>query len=158
DGDGLLGVDRDTALLWVRVCATGPVVVVTLLAVVTGRLVRSVRCQHASTCAALQPLLALPAVSPPADLAALLRAERLDGRTRVIALETPVALCHGLLRPRLLLSSGVLAGLSPVEVGAVVQHELAHLRGRDPLRLILVRALAEALPVVPALRQLAAGL
>lgn len=41
---------------------------------------------------------------------------------------------------------------------AVVQHELAHLCRRDPLRLIAVRALAEALPAVPALRQLAAGL
>jgi Zn-dependent protease with chaperone function len=153
DPDMMLGVDRDTALLWVRACATGPGLVVLLLAVAAGRLIVSVRRQCRQTRIALRPLLALPAVSAPTDVAALLHALRLDERTRVIALDMPVALCYGLWRPRLLLSTGALCGLSAGEMEAVLRHEQVHLHQRDPLRLVVARALADAVPMLPALRQ-----
>ncbi len=73
-------------------------------------------------------------------------------------LDMPVALCYGLLRPRLLLSTGLLRRLSPGEIEAVLRHEQAHLLRRDPLRLVMVRALAEALPLFPVLGQMAAAL
>jgi hypothetical protein len=63
-------------------------------------------------------------------------------------------LCYGLLQPRLLLSTAALTGLSSAELEAVLRHELVHLRRRDPLRRLLLRALTDALPL-PALRDIA---
>ena len=65
----------------------------------------------------------------------------------MIDLDIPVALCYGLLRPRLLLSTGLARRLSDAELEAVLRHEAAHLRRRDPVRLVLARALAELLPL-----------
>lgn len=50
-------------------------------------------------------------------------------------------ICHtvGLLRPRILVSSALLAALSPAERDAVLAHERAHARRRDPLALFLLR-------------------
>lgn len=42
--------------------------------------------------------------------------------------------CYGLLRPRILLTTGLLARLSIDEVEAVLYHERHHLQRRDPLR------------------------
>jgi Zn-dependent protease with chaperone function len=70
----------------------------------------------------------------------------------------PVALCYGLLWPRLLLSTGALAELVPAEIEAVLRHEQAHMQRRDPLRLVLMRALADALPWLPALKQQATSM
>ena len=42
--------------------------------------------------------------------------------------------CYGLLRPRILLTTGLLARLSLDEVEAVLYHERHHLQRRDPLR------------------------
>ena len=65
----------------------------------------------------------------------------------MIDLDIPVALCCGLRRPRLLLSTGLARRLSDAELEAVLRHEAAHLRRRDPVRLVLARALAELLPL-----------
>lgn len=146
------------AALWSLICASILAVIGGLLAFVAWRMGQSMRRQHRATRLALEPLLARPAIAVPADLAALLRALRVDGRTRVIDLELPLALCHGLLRPRLLLSTGTLRGLSLAEVEAVLRHERAHLHRYDPLRLVIVRALADALPLFPVLEQMAAAL
>lgn len=69
-----------------------------------------------------------------------------------------MALCHGLLRPRLLISAGLLRDLSSNELRAVLHHEREHLRRYDPLRLLLARAFAEALPSRRAFQELAARL
>lgn len=141
---------------WALACDVLLALAVSMLALAAVRATRSVLRQCERTNRALQPLLALPCTPAPAELAALLNALDLAGRTRLIALETPVALCHGLPRPRLLLSTGALWGLSPAEMEAVLRHEQAHLRRRDPLRLLGARALADALPALPILRRMAA--
>ena len=143
-------------LQWSLACSALLTLAASLRALATARAAGSLRRQRARTDRALQPLLALPSVDAPAELASHLRALGLEGRTRLIALETPVALCHGFLRPRLLLSTATLRGLSPAELEAVLRHELAHVRRRDPLRLVGARALADALPTLPILQQMAA--
>lgn len=90
-------------------------------------------------------------------MTALLHLLQVEQRLRLIACEAPVALCYGLLRPRLLLSTGLLERVSSAELEAVLHHEHTHLRRRDPLRLVLVRVLAEALPGFSAVRALAAA-
>jgi Zn-dependent protease with chaperone function len=67
----------------------------------------------------------------------------------------PQAFCAGLVRPRIFVSTGAVRGLSPAELEAVLMHERHHLVRRDPLRILLARALGEALFFVPAVKRLA---
>ncbi len=68
----------------------------------------------------------------------------------------PRAFCAGLLRPRVHVSLGARGALSARELEAVVAHERHHVRRRDPLRLLVVSALAQSLFFMPVLPGLAA--
>jgi Zn-dependent protease with chaperone function len=69
-----------------------------------------------------------------------------DGREIVVvAGAAPIAFCSGLLRPRIFVSQGALRRLSAAELLAVVAHESHHADRRDPLRLLIGRALASLL-------------
>lgn len=61
----------------------------------------------------------------------------------------PVAFTAGLLRPRVYLSRGLFDSLALDEQNAVLVHELAHVRRRDPLRCLVVEVMFQAL-LVPA--------
>ena len=56
----------------------------------------------------------------------------------------PLAFCAGLLRPRVYVSSGALQRLSADALAAVVEHEAHHAARRDPLRILVARAIGEA--------------
>jgi Zn-dependent protease with chaperone function len=64
----------------------------------------------------------------------------------------PLAFCAGFLRPRIYLSEGALLQLDRAELQAVLAHELHHRERRDPLRILVARALAAALFFAPVLR------
>lgn len=66
----------------------------------------------------------------------------------------PRAYCAGWWRPQIYLSTGALACLDRDELAAVVAHEAHHADRRDPLRLLVVKVLGEALFFVPVLRHL----
>jgi hypothetical protein len=68
--------------------------------------------------------------------------------------DEPQAFCIGLLRPRTYLSQAALELLGDDERAAVMAHEAHHARQRDPLRLLVARALAEGLFFLPAVRRL----
>lgn len=70
--------------------------------------------------------------------------------------ERPIALCAGLLRPRVYVSTGGRWVLSADQLTAVVAHERHHARRRDPLRILLLSALAESIPFMPVLPRLVA--
>lgn len=73
-----------------------------------------------------------------------LRAGRLagiGGRLVVLDADAPFALTYGALRPRVVVSTGLVRALTDAELGAVLAHEREHLRGRDPLKNILARAI-----------------
>jgi hypothetical protein len=76
-------------------------------------------------------------------------------RPGVVCDPVPRAFCVGLLRPKVYLTSGAIAALDAAERDAVIAHERAHARRRDPLRLLLTRATADALFFCPGARQLA---
>lgn len=78
-------------------------------------------------------------------------ADRLD----VIETSEPFAVTYGLIRPRILVSTGLAAALAPAEIGAILAHEREHLRNRDPLRLLAVRLFAAWSCYLPASRWLA---
>jgi hypothetical protein len=68
--------------------------------------------------------------------------------------DDPQAFCTGLLRPRIYVSRAALELLGGDERAAVLAHEAHHARRRDPLRLLVARALAEGLFFLPAVRRL----
>ena len=78
-------------------------------------------------------------------------AARLD----VVAGEEAFAVTHGLIRPRILVSTGLAAALTPAEIGAVLAHEREHLRRRHPLRMLAARLAAAWACYLPAGRWLA---
>lgn len=85
-------------------------------------------------------------------------AERLGLEHRLTYLDHPamVACCYGFLRPRIAMTAGLLSRLDQEELAAVLAHERHHLERRDPLRYLLLHALAAAafmFPVTPAIRQ-----
>src|SRR5215469_5534025 len=84
-------------------------------------------------------------------------AARLDcaARIDVIGRPEPFAVTHGLIRPRILVSTGLAAALTSAEVGAVLAHEREHLRHLDPLRMLAARMLAAWGCYLPAARWLA---
>jgi len=89
------------------------------------------------------------------------RLARLDPAPRdgvfVIDDERPDAFCAGLLRPRVYLTTGALAGLDAPALDAVLVHEREHARRRDPLRLATSRVIARSLFFLPAIRELRRG-
>ncbi len=64
------------------------------------------------------------------------------------------AFCAGYLRPRVYMSAEAVARLDDAELSAVVAHEHHHQVRRDPLRILIVQVLADALFFVPILRGL----
>lgn len=75
-------------------------------------------------------------------------------RAQVVDHDEPQAFCIGLLRPRIYVSRAALELLGEDERAAVLAHEAHHARRRDPLRLLVARALADGLFFLPAVRRL----
>jgi beta-lactamase regulating signal transducer with metallopeptidase domain len=84
-------------------------------------------------------------------------AERAGLADRVTVVEDgrPFALTHGMLRPSVLVSMGLLSLLDPAELGAVLAHEREHVRSRDPLQTAMVRVLVGRLFFLPVIGELA---
>jgi Peptidase family M48 len=77
-------------------------------------------------------------------------------RLAVVRAARPRAVCAGFLLPRVYLTTGLLEALGERELEAVLRHEAHHAVRRDPLRILVVRALAWAVFYVPVLRDLEA--
>ena len=71
-----------------------------------------------------------------------------------IDVAAPLAFCAGWLRPRVYVSTEVLARLSESELRAVLAHEQHHEALRDPLRLAVSGVLCQALFFLPVVRLL----
>jgi hypothetical protein len=68
---------------------------------------------------------------------------------RILREETPIAYCvPGTSSPRIVVSQGTIATLSPVEYDAVLEHERAHVRSRHDLVLEAFTVLHRAFPRV----------
>jgi Zn-dependent protease with chaperone function len=81
----------------------------------------------------------------------------LPGNTSPIVLvedEAPLLALSGLLRPRLLISRGVLRVLSAEELEAAFRHEHAHLTSRDNVKRLLLLLSPDIFPLLRPLRML----
>jgi Zn-dependent protease with chaperone function len=67
-----------------------------------------------------------------------------------IDVATPIMALAGVVRPRLLITRGVLEALSDDELAAAVAHELGHWRARDNLKRLAMRASPDLLSLTPA--------
>lgn len=92
----------------------------------------------------------------PSRLTSLLAEHRLPARQVVfLDIATPHAFCLGFFRPRIWLTAGLVELLSDTELNAVLAHEAHHCRNRDPLRLVISRALKAAFFFLPVIGDLA---
>ena len=94
----------------------------------------------------------VPAPPAVARLARRLGIERLV----VTELGPDLAFCAGVLRPSVVVSRDLLQRLPAPAVAAILAHESAHARMRDPLRQVLGHAAARALWIAPVATALAA--
>jgi beta-lactamase regulating signal transducer with metallopeptidase domain len=94
------------------------------------------------------------AVTPPV---AVTTAARGLGIRRLVVTELPASLafCGGLLRPTVVISGVLVRSLDARPLEAVLAHEAAHARHRDPLRQVLSHAVGRGLWVAPAARRAA---
>lgn len=78
------------------------------------------------------------------------------GIPRLLLVDAPscVAVTHGLLRPIVVISTGLVDALDRQELGAVLAHEAEHVDRRDPLRILVARIVAAALWPFPLLKDL----
>jgi Zn-dependent protease with chaperone function len=91
---------------------------------------------------ALRRLLSSTARPLPGPLRSAAAPLGIAGRVDVVATGEAFAVTHGLLRPRILVSTGLVDTLDHAELTAVLVHERHHLLARDPLRLLGARLLA----------------
>ncbi|MFZ2056327.1 MAG: M56 family metallopeptidase [Acidimicrobiales bacterium] len=74
---------------------------------------------------------------------------------QVVSTDEVLCFCIGLLRPRIVVSTGLVNLLDRAELDAVLAHEASHQRRRDPLRLMVASVAIRGLFFVPALTDLA---
>jgi beta-lactamase regulating signal transducer with metallopeptidase domain len=72
-------------------------------------------------------------------------------RVTCLAGAAPLAFCIGALRPRVIVTEGLVTRLRPEQLDAVLLHEGTHCTRRDPLRYALRRAAADVFFIVPVL-------
>jgi hypothetical protein len=90
----------------------------------------------------------------PASVALAASGLGLDRRIDVVADDRPFSFCYWFMRPRICISTALVARLDRDELRAVLLHERYHLRQRDPLRLVVARYFAAGLYVVPVVDEL----
>ncbi len=77
-------------------------------------------------------------------VSALVRVAGPDRRGGLVASTELLSVTAGLVRPLVLVSTGLRSRLAPSHAAAVLAHERAHARRRDPLRLVTVALLGAA--------------
>lgn len=77
------------------------------------------------------------------------------GRVCVVKADEPYAFTHRLVGPRVVLGAALVRSLEDDELAAVLAHEAAHVRSRDPLKVLVTRVLVARAFYLPALRHLA---
>jgi beta-lactamase regulating signal transducer with metallopeptidase domain len=143
-GLGVLAVVEDLRLDWIRSMpydfTAVTVVACSALLAVAGALRVAVPAARGGR--ALRRLLRTAGRPLPVPVRAAAQVLGIAGLVDVVGTVEAFAVTHGLVRPRILLSTGLVEALDAAELTAVLVHERHHLRRRDPLRLLAARVLA----------------
>lgn len=78
----------------------------------------------------------------------------LDGKVIEIQSGEPTVFCYGFINPRICISSAVVNSLSGQELKAVLLHEQHHLKVYEPIKLLLVKIISNALFFIPGIKNL----
>jgi Zn-dependent protease with chaperone function len=97
------------------------------------------------------------ALELPDELALTATEIGLGGRVALLDAPERFSFAHGFLTPRVVVSRGLVGGVSAEELRAILEHEHYHVRNLDPLKVVLVQALSAAFFFLPALDSLRAG-
>ncbi len=124
-----------------------------LLGVATALAVWSFRRQMLAT-RSLAARVRARSLPVPDDLSAAAARIGLEGRVDVLDDDEPFSFAYGLLRPRVVVSRGLLASARSEELLAVLEHEGYHVRQHDPLKVAVARSASSAYFFLPALRGL----
>lgn len=103
---------------------------------------------------AQQRLLRSLPLEPFPDRKLALRAREAGVDVYVTPATRPAAFCFGLVRPRVVVTDGLLARLDPEERAAAIYHEVHHARSREPLKCLVARLAASTLFWLPILTDL----
>ncbi len=144
---GLLGLWNDRASL------LAPLVLLGLIVVGVGLGGRALARQAIASRVLSRRVRALAATAPEA-LTHAARQTGLGGRVVLVDAGDSFSFVYGVLTPRVAVSRGLLERATADELRAVLEHERYHVGNIDPLKAALVRVLAEALFVLPALDSL----
>ncbi len=173
-GGAVLVVGATLVSLWrapelvariVRICQTGwaagveyllPLAALVVPAILVAGLLRGTLSLGRQWWLTRRHLQRLGALSRPAPRRLREVAERagIGRRIAFVVSGQPFAFCGGLWQPRVWASAGLLECLDDDELAAVLRHEAHHLHRRDPLRLLAVRAVRDALFFLPVVRDL----
>jgi Zn-dependent protease with chaperone function len=80
----------------------------------------------------------------------------LGGQLVLVDSSEAFSFTYGAVTPRVAISRGLVAAMSPRELDAVLEHERYHVRNLDPLKVLLARTLPATFFYIPALRELRA--
>jgi Zn-dependent protease with chaperone function len=94
------------------------------------------------------------ALALPSDLAQTAMQAGLGGRVVLVDAPEWFSFAYGAITPRVAVSRGLLEGVSPEELRAVLEHEGYHICNLDPLKLVLVQSLSATFFFLPALDSL----
>lgn len=80
--------------------------------------------------------------------------QQFNGKIIVIKDHSLFALTYGFVRPRIVISTKMLACFDQEEITAVLLHEYAHLKRFDPLRSLIINIIKDSFPFVPILKKM----
>ena len=153
-GSRLLGWEHCTAVgagVWMYVVPL--VVTVVILTSLIAGLTAAVR-TVVRTRRRVHPVLARTRPARPEVRRTVERIEPTPPEVLEVDLDDPVCFVHGLTRPRIVISSGLVDELDEQKLRAVLAHELRHVHVRDPLKVVAARGLSAAAFAFPVLRDL----
>jgi len=78
----------------------------------------------------------------------------LTNKVTEIQTEEPMVFCYGFINPRICISSTIVNSLSCSELKAVLLHEQHHLKVYEPIKLLLVKIISNALFFIPGIKNL----
>jgi Zn-dependent protease with chaperone function len=90
----------------------------------------------------------------PPELADAAHRAKLGRRIALIDADDPLSFAYGAFTPKVAVSRGLLEAVSAAELDAVLEHERYHVRSLDPLKVLVARAIPDALFYLPVLRGL----
>lgn len=90
----------------------------------------------------------------PKKLRAIVKNLYLENKIDVIENKSHISFCYGLFRPRICLSTALIASLNSDELKAVLLHEGYHLKNHDPLRILLGKTASLMLFFIPTLKDI----